>query len=78
MDMRRLTLLTLILLLVLSGCNAFGLQQSSSNTSTQSASEIQSQTLAAMNATETYHIDVNRTMRVSQTTKRAVNFTGKK
>jgi outer membrane lipoprotein-sorting protein len=76
--MRRLGLVTLALLLVLSGCNALGPQQSSSSTATQSAAEVKSQTVAAINATETYHITVNRTIRVSRTTKRAVNFTGEK
>lgn len=77
-DMRRLTLIALVLMVGLSGCNALGFQQSSSSTITQSASKIQTQTVAAMNATETYHIDVNQTIRVSRTTKRVVNFTGEK
>jgi outer membrane lipoprotein-sorting protein len=82
--MRRPALIAVVLLVVLSGCNAFGPQQSSNSTSTPStpetpsAAEIQSQTVAAMNATETYHINVNQTIRVSRTTKRAVNFTGEK
>jgi hypothetical protein len=87
--MRRVCLVALALLLILSGCNALDFQRSSDSTATQPAADaqsqtvadinatgIQSQTIAAMNAVETYHIDVNRTIRVSRTTKRAINFTG--